>query len=270
MPRLRARRPIFALVLMAGLLSGLLAPGAARAQSAQQALVDRATLTVQDVFGGDNGNNDAANLLRRARGVMICPRLFKASFFFGGQGGGCVLLGRDGAGSWSAPAFYSLGSGSFGLQIGIQDSELVMIILTEKGLNAVMDSQFKFGADASVAIATIGAGIEGATTTAVGADIVAFSRARGLFAGVSLSGTSLATDTDWNRAYYGQALAARQIVVQMSANNPGADPLRAALMRYGTPGAPAPLAPASAGLGAPDAAAAPPGSVRSAPLPPAR
>ena len=251
-------------------------PVAALAQTEQQALVDRATLTVQEVVTDTKGA-DLISLLQRARGVMICPRLFKAGFIFGGQGGSCVLLARDGAGSWSDPAFYDLGSGSFGLQIGIQDSELMMIILTEKGLGAVMDSQFKIGADASLAIATLGAGIEGATTAAVGADIVAFAKARGLFAGVSLSGTGLTTNTDWNQAYYGQPLAARQIVVQMQANNPGADPLRAILTRFGAqtaptapPAMPPPVPPAAPPVyGTPPTTAptAPTGTVRSTPLP---
>ncbi len=96
-------------------------------------------------------------MLERARGMMICPRVFKAGFFFGGEGGACVLLARAGNGTWSYPAFYGMGSGSFGLQIGIQDSQFIMLIMTRPGLNAILDSQFKIGADASLAIATLGA-----------------------------------------------------------------------------------------------------------------
>jgi lipid-binding SYLF domain-containing protein len=257
-------------------------PVLAHAQSEQQALVDRATLTVQEIVSDLNGR-DVINLLQRSRGVMICPRLFKAGFIFGGQGGSCVLLARDGAGSWSDPAFYNLGSGSVGFQIGIQDSEMLMVILTQRGLSAVMDSQFKLGADASIAFATVGAGIEGATTAAVGADIVAFAKTRGLFAGASLSGTGLSTNTDWNQAYYGQALAARQIVVQMQANNPGADPLRAVLTRFGAAAAAPRLPPPVAPMQDQDQEQGPPygsgptplatggsGRVQSAPLPPPR
>ena len=110
----------------------------------QQTLVDRATLTVQEMMT-QSVSQDPKSLLRRAKGVMVCPRLFKAGFFFGGEGGNCVLLARAGNGTWSYPAFYTIGSGSFGLQIGIQDSELLMLILTEHGLNAVLDSQIKLG-----------------------------------------------------------------------------------------------------------------------------
>ena len=156
-------------------LALLQASCSANSPGEQQTLVDRATLTVQDMMT-QTVSQDPQDLLRRAKGVMICPRIFKAGFFFGGEGGNCVLLARAGNGTWSYPAFYTIGSGSFGLQIGVQDSQLMMLILTEKGLNAVLDSQIKLGANASIAIATLGAGIQGSTTAAVGADIVAFFR----------------------------------------------------------------------------------------------
>jgi lipid-binding SYLF domain-containing protein len=214
-----------------------LLPVLARAQSEQQALVDRAALTVQDIFGAPRPG-DPANWLRRARAVMICPRVFRIGFIFGVSGGECVLLARDAAGSWSAPAFYELRSGSFGLQAGIQDGETVLMIMSGRALAAIMDSQFKIGGDASITVATAGAGVEGDTTAALRADILASSLARGLYVSIALNGSLLASDTDWNRAYYGRDLAARQIVVQMAANNPGADPLRAILTRYGAPALP--------------------------------
>lgn len=214
-----------------------LLPALARAQSVQQALVDRAALTVQDIFAVPRPG-DPASWLRRARAVMICPRVFRIGFIFGVSGGECVLLARDAAGSWSAPAFYELRSGSFGLQAGIQDGETVLMIMSGRALAAVMDSQFKIGGDASITVATAGAGVEGDTTAALRADILATSLARGLYVSIALNGSLLSSDTDWNRAYYGRDLAARQIVVQMAANNPGADPLRAVLTRYGAPTVP--------------------------------
>ena len=199
----------------------------------QQTLVDRATLTVQDMMT-QTVSEGPQDLIRRAKAVMICPRIFKAGFFFGGEGGNCVMLARAGNGTWSYPAFYTIGSGSFGLQIGIQDSQLLMLIMTEKGLNAVLDSQIKLGANASIAVATLGAGVQGSTTTAVGADIVAFSAARGLYGGISLEGSVMSSQTAWNQSYYGQPFAARQVVMQMQGNNRGADPLRDLLTRYGS------------------------------------
>jgi lipid-binding SYLF domain-containing protein len=199
----------------------------------QQTLVDRATLTVQDMMT-QTVSQDPKDLLRRAKGVMICPRIFKAGFFFGGEGGNCVLLARAGNGTWSYPAFYTIGSGSFGFQFGIEDNQLLMLIMTEHGLNAVLDSQIKLGANAGIAVATIGAGIQGSTTTAVGADIVAFAASRGLFGGVALEGSVMSTQTPWNQSYYGQPFAARQLVMLMQGSNPGADPLRDVLTRYGS------------------------------------
>ena len=202
-----------------------------RAQQ-QQELVDRATLAAQDLLNPVTGKV-AARTLRKARAVMICPRVFRVGFLFGGEGGGCVLLARGGNGSWSAPAFYSLGNGSFGLQAGMQDAELMMMIMTNRGLDAVMDSQFKIGAGASVALVTLGGGVSGDTTAALNADIVAFERTRGLYAGISLEGGVMSADSIGDRAYYNQDIGSRGIVMAMRANNPGADPLRAVLMRFG-------------------------------------
>jgi SH3 domain-containing YSC84-like protein 1 len=239
----------------------LMLPGLAHAQSDQQQLVDRSTLALQDLLG-DTDPLSAVNMLRKARAVMVCPRVFKAGFFFGGEGGSCVLAARDAAGSWSYPAFYAIGSGSFGLQIGIQDAQFIMMILTDKGLSAVMDNQFKIGGDASIAVATFGAGMQGDTTAGLGADIVAYTLARGLYGGISLQGSVMAPRTEWNQSYYGKQMAARQIVVEMQATNPGADPLRQVLTRYGTA---APAEQAAAAMPAPPPApgmAPPPSSAR--------
>ena len=208
----------------------VLLPLAARAQTEEQALVDRSTLTVQDMFTGANAR-DPLSLLRQSKGALICPRVFKAGFILGGSGGGCVLVSRGPSG-WSSPAFYTIGSGSVGLQAGVQDSQIVFLILTERGLRAILNSQFKIGADASIAVATLGAGVEGATTAALRADIVAFARARGLFAGISVQGSIISSDTDWDRAYYGAPLAAQQIVLQGQGNNQGAQPLREMLFKF--------------------------------------
>ena len=238
------------------------------------------------LYWRDNGYM-AQRFLAHAKGVVICPSIFRMSFLIGGSGGGCVLLARDGAGSWSDPAFYSMGSGSVGFQAGIQDAELIMFIMTRRGLTAIMDSQFKCGANASITRATLGAGMEGATTAALRADIVAVEKSKGLFAGISLQGSILSFDSYGNRAYYGQPVGVQDIAVAMRVNNPGADPLRAVLMRYGSGGRsavgaptyPAPYQPhGSYGDNSPaegsDTGApmqlAPDSSVQSQPLPPPR
>ena len=235
----------------------------ARAQAEQQALVDRSTLAAQEMLNNQDGT-DAQRMLRRARAAMICPQVFTAGFLFGGQGGDCVLVARDGSGSWSNPAFYGIGSASFGFQAGLQDSEVMLMILTDKGLRAVMDEQFKLAADASGVIVKWGGGVEGATTGNIGADIVGFTRSRGLYAGISLSGSFLATKSAWNRLYYGKEEAAQQIVISMDANNPGAAPLREVLGRFGS-SATASLQPDPASM---PVSSAPLQPIQSASLPP--
>ena len=237
--------------LMAGVLA--MAPVTAWAQSEQQEVVDRAALAAQDLMNDINGK-DAQSVLRRARAVMICPRVFKAGFLFGGQGGTCVLTARDAAGSWSSPAFYGLGGASFGFQAGVQDAEVAFLIMTQRGLTAIMDSQLKLGADAGGTFVDMGGGIEGATTMAFNADIVGFSKARGLYAGISLGGSMLSSKSEWNAAYYGRPVGVQQVVLTMEATNPAADPLRSVLSRYGAQAA----LTAEAGPAGPGPIAAPP------------
>ncbi len=129
-----------------------------------------------------------------------------------------------------------MGAASIGLQVGIQDLALIVLVMNDRALQALLDSQFRFGADASLTLATIGAGIGGGTTSAAGADYVAIARSRGLFAGVSLQGSLMTYLSEEVRAYYGREASARQIIIGMEVHNPNADPLRAMLMRYGTRG----------------------------------
>lgn len=224
-------RRLFGALALAATLAGCAASGAT--QTDQQSLVDRSTLTLQEMFT-QNRNPQAAALMKKAKAVMVCPRIFKAGFILGGSGGGCVLVGRSatgatGAAGWSGPAFYGIGSGSLGLQAGVQDSELVLVVLTDKGLQSLLNSQFKFGAEAGVAVATYGAGVQGAMTPALTADIVAFSTNRGLFAGIALDGTVLSSRSQWDQSYYGQMLSPQQIVLNLQGSNQGDAPLRAML-----------------------------------------
>jgi len=221
------------LLLLLALLATLAGPARAELRDDAQALVDQATLALPELFNEvDPAARDHLQaLLREARGVLICPRILRAGFLFGGRGGGCVLLGRE-AGGWTHPAFYGMGGAGVGFQIGIQDLALMMLVRTERGLAALMDSQFTIGGDVGVSVASFGANLAGATTSAMGADIVSVARARGLFLGVSLEGSLLAARSQWAMAYYGEDLSPRQVVVQGLGRNPGADRLRAALTRF--------------------------------------
>ncbi len=217
------------LLVAAALALGTAAPAFA---GSPQYLVDSSTLALEDMMGGAEGSQ-AQDFLRKAKAVVICPNIFRAGFFFGGEGGGCVLAARTDNGDWSYPAFYSLGTGSFGLQIGVQTAEVMMIIMTDGGLNALLNSQFKIGADAGLSVATLGAGVNGSMSTALNADIISFSKSQGLYGGVSLSGSVLSDNSGYEQTYYGTAQGARAIVVNGQGSNAGANPLRTMLGRYG-------------------------------------
>jgi lipid-binding SYLF domain-containing protein len=215
------------MLLAAGLgLAGVAAPRA-WAASDQQQVVDRARLTIEDMMK-DREFGNSPQLLRRARAVMIIPRIFKAGFFFGGAGGQGVLLARDGAG-WSNPAFYTIGSASFGLQIGAQESEMILFIMSPKALSAVMHNQFKVGAEAGLAVVTLGSSAEAATAGNLNADIIAWASSTGAFAGISLDGSILKPDHGDDRAYYGRPLTTSEIVFRHAGMNAGADGLRRSL-----------------------------------------
>jgi lipid-binding SYLF domain-containing protein len=209
----------------------LASPTAALADPPQH-LVDSATLSVESMLSGSEGTQ-AQEFLRRARAVVICPNIFRAGFIIGGEGGGCVMVARTAGGGWSDPAFYTLGSGSFGFQAGIQNAQVMMLIMTGGGLNALLNSQFKFGADAGLTIATLGAGVNGSMSTALDADILTFSKTQGLYGGISLQGSILSNDSNAEQAYYGTTGDARSIVVGQQGSNPGANPLRSTLAHFG-------------------------------------
>jgi lipid-binding SYLF domain-containing protein len=224
-----------ALLAMTTLMLALLGTGCGMKQGEEQTLVDRATLTVQDMMT-QTLSDKPQNLLRKAKAVLICPGQFRAGFFIGGEGGNCVLLGRSVDGTWSYPAFYSVGAGSFGFQFGIQNEELLLLIRTEKGLNAVLDNQISLGPKAGITLAIYGVDAQAATTAALGADIVAFASSRGLFGGIATQLSVMSQQSGSNQSYYGQVFAGRQIVAQMQGTNPGADSLRNILARYGASG----------------------------------
>jgi lipid-binding SYLF domain-containing protein len=215
----------------AALAVPFLAATPSRADARRQSLVDQCLESSRKVLNGKD-YPDAVKLMAKARAVLIIPELVQGGFIIGAAGGRGAFLTRSGPGNWSYPAFYGMGSGSLGLQIGGKVSEIVFIVLTEKGLNALLNSKFKFGAEAGVTMVAVGVGIEGATTAAAGADIVAFSNSNGLFAGASIEGSYLDADNDWNALYYGQGATARAIVLDRRFSNPGAEPLRQFLAQW--------------------------------------
>ncbi|HYX03713.1 MAG TPA: lipid-binding SYLF domain-containing protein [Reyranella sp.] len=208
-----------------------LATRSAHADAKRQSLVDSCLQSARKVLGGKDFP-DAAKLMVNARGVLIFPELVQGGFIIGAAGGRGTLMARTNPKDWSPPAFYGMGSGSLGLQIGAKVSEIVFIIRTEKGLTAILDQKFKFGAQAGVTLVAVGIGLEGASTAAMGADIVAFANSNGLFAGVSLEGSYLDPDNDWNALYYGPGATSKSVVLERRYNNPGAEPIRQYLAQW--------------------------------------
>ena len=217
--------------VLTGTAAFALLPAVARADAKRQSLVDQSLRTAQKVITGRDFP-DALKMMSKARGVLIVPELVQGGFILGAAGGRGVMLSKSGPGNWSYPAFYGMGSGSIGLQVGAKVSEITFIVLTEKGLQALLDHKFKLGAEAGVTMVAVGAGFEGATTSAGGADIVAFANSNGLFAGASLEGSYLDADNDWNALYYGAGATGRAIVADRRYTNPGAEPLRQFLAKW--------------------------------------
>jgi len=220
--------------LFAGLVAATLAfaPPAVRAQdglTAAEELVEKARLTVLRIPREEEMRYTVPNLMRQAKAIVVFPALLKGAFFIGGQGGSGVLMTRDASGTWSNPAFYTMGSVSFGLQIGGQSSEAILVIMTDKGLKSVMEDQVKLGADISAAAGPVGMGASAATTTAFGADIYTYSMTQGLFIGGSLDGAVMARRDDWNESFYGPGATVNAIVNERRFGNHKADALLAAV-----------------------------------------
>ncbi len=166
---------------------------------------------------------DARRAMRHARAVLIVPALVKGGFIFGAEGGDGVLLART-RGGWSSPAFYTLGSASFGFQAGIQKAEVVMIIQNDSALRAIERSKFKLGAGAGVTVVNLGAGVEGATSGNLQGDIIVWSQAEGVYGGISLNGSVVAPDDKSNARFYG--MTSVEGILANAAKNPDAAPLR--------------------------------------------
>ena len=195
------------------------------ADAKRQSLVDQSLNSARKVLSGKD-YPDALRNMTHARGVIIVPELVQGGFILGAAGGRGVLMARPSPNHWSYPAFYGMGSGSIGLQVGGKVSEIVFIILTDKGLAAILDHKFKFGAEAGVTMVAVGIGLEGASTAATGADIVAYASSNGLFAGASLEGSYIDADNDWNALYYGSGAPGRASGQAGRFSFPGAEPLR--------------------------------------------
>jgi lipid-binding SYLF domain-containing protein len=210
------------LLILAAAAATAIAP-AAYAQSDQQKLVAAAETTFNN-FERDPDMTWFQQNVGRAKAVLIAPEIVKAGFIFGGSGGRAVLVAKDAkSGKWAGPAFYTMATGSVGFQAGVAVSETITLVMTDKGMNSLLSTSFKMGGDASVAAGPVGAGAK----SDVVADLIAFSRSKGVYGGLNLDGTVVKTSDDWNSAYYGKKVLPPDILVRMDVHAAGADKLLA-------------------------------------------
>ena len=162
---------------------------------------------------------------KKAKGVFIAPQVLKGAFVVGASGGSGVLVVRDEkTGGWNGPAFYTIGGVSFGPQIGGQASEVVLLVMTERRVSSLLSNSLKLGADVGIAAGPVGAGAS-VSTANLSADILSFSRSKGLYGGVSVDGAVVAIRGDLNEAYYGKPVTPTDTLIRRQVANPQAERL---------------------------------------------
>ena len=179
----------------------------------EQSRLENCGVVMQEIL--DIPDKIPKNLLETAECVIVIPSMTKVAFGIGGSYGRGAMVCRTGTtfrGPWGAPAMYTLEGGSFGFQLGAQSTDVVLLVMNTRGVDALLSSKVKLGAEASAAAGPKGRNAEASTDATLRAEILSYSRSRGLFAGVSLEGTSLRPDDDANVEVYGRKLTARQIV----------------------------------------------------------
>ena len=200
----------------------------ATAQPAQpQQLVDRAEATLRTFLRDPDMAWLRANIVK-ARGVLVAPAVVNGGLIIGGSGGRAVLIVREPSrNEWLGPAFFTLASGTIGLQAGVASSETVTLVMSDRAVDALLASSLKLGTDASVTAGPVG---PAAATTPPG-DFVSFARTKGVPIGLDLAGTMITANNEWNTAYYGRAVLAPAVLVRGGPVNPNAASLLAAVTR---------------------------------------
>lgn len=206
---------VAALGLSAAPLAQVSAEGVKEADRVKEAI------TVLDEVMAAGDSSVPRNILERAEAIAVFPSLVKAGFVVGGQRGRGIISVRDPkTGAWSSPAFLTITGGSVGLQIGAQAVDLVLVVQNRRGLDQLLKNQFKIGADASVAAGPVGRDASASTDIQMRAQILSYSRTRGLFAGVTLNGSTIRQDRDANERFYGVAYRTKTIVIDHVGGSP--------------------------------------------------
>ena len=176
--------------------------------------LDEGIVVLQEIMAAPDSSIPEA-LLDRAVAIAVFPSTIRAGFIFGGlRGHGFLSARHTDTGRWSPPAFLTLTGGSFGLQAGAQEADVVLLIQNRRGLDRLLGNQFTLGGDAAAAVGPVGRSLEASTDLQMTAEILSYSRSRGVFAGVTLGGSTLRADRDANERFYGVRLDSRQIVLE--------------------------------------------------------
>jgi lipid-binding SYLF domain-containing protein len=199
-------------------LSARPAPMVAQSESEEARRVRDSARVFDEVMGAED-KAIPSTVLGKAEGIAILPNTIKAGFVFGGMRGRGVISVRNG-GRWSAPAFLTLTGGSFGLQIGGQAADVVLVFLNRRGIESLVRNQFKVGADAAVAAGPVGRDAQAATDVQLRAEILSYSRARGVFAGVTINGSTVRQDREAQERFYGRSVDAQQILFEPQSDSP--------------------------------------------------
>ena len=222
----------FARVAMMGIFlivasMAMVTPANATDATDAQGLVDKARITFTE-FIGDNNYWWLRDHLKDAKGILIYPQVLKGGFILGGSGGTGVLVVKDEkTGGWGQPAFYTIGSVTFGLQIGGEASQIVVMAMSQKAIDSLLSSSFKFGGDVSVALGPVGGGAKENIT----ADFISFAKSKGLYAGINLEGSVVNVRDSLNNAYYDKKVTPVDIIIKNEVSNDGSKELRETLKK---------------------------------------
>jgi lipid-binding SYLF domain-containing protein len=196
--------------------------GEGTTREAAEARLQHAGEVLHEVMGApDNGIPD--EVMHHAKCIAVVPHLLKGGFIFGAENGRGVATCRTADGAWSAPAFFTITGGNWGLQIGVEGIDLVMVFQGDKGMNRLVQSKFEIGADASVAAGPVGRHASADTDWKMNAEILTYSRAKGIFAGITLNGAGVRRDDDSTEAFYGHQIPTRDILHGVVPPPPGSN-----------------------------------------------
>jgi lipid-binding SYLF domain-containing protein len=214
----------------------MLLAGTVYAANKEQKRLENSGVVMKEIM--NTPENIPQEVLEKADCVIVFPSVLKAAFVVGGSYGRGAMVcrtGKDFRGPWGAPAMYALEGGSIGFQIGGQATDLVLLIMNERGASSILSSKVKLGADASIAAGPVGRDASADTDAYLRSEVLSYSRSRGLFAGVSLEGSTLRPDDDATADVYGHKITAREIVIKGEARIPESGRLLVSVLQKHSP-----------------------------------